>query len=255
MWSFKMVDVILRKTVLLTLAGLLYSAISVSQSATKEDVIKKMEELARKYKGADHLSFDVKYRYAAEQQPTKYLDSMQGSFRLNGTNYWYQLDNTEFVANDSMMLTVFKEDKVIFINGTSITQSAMPTAVLDSVLLMNQYNAINITQNKQEELIQVDFAPGFMYKNVQYVIDAKTGFLKKVIATIHSVEMYDPAVKEMFENKNEFGILEMVFSNYRTKSFDKTAFSSEKYLRKSGTEVRAGAAYSDYRIYNSILKK
>lgn len=255
MWSFKKADFIPYQIVGLFVAGFLYAGAAVSQSEAKEEAIKKMEGLAEKYKASDYLSFDVTYRYATEQQPNKYVDSLKGSFKLNGTNFWYQLDNTEFLSNDSVLLTVFKEDKLIIIKGTPVTQSAMPTAILDSVLLMNQYSGVNITQNKQEETIQIDFAPGVMYKNVKYVIDTKTGLLSRVIATIRSSEMYDPAVKEMFSDKNEYGILELLFTNYKTRSFDKTAFSAEKYLKKSGNELKAGGAYSDYRVYNSILKK
>lgn len=255
MWSFKKIDFIPHKIVVFLIAGLLYAGTALSQIEAKEEAIKKMETLAQKYKASEYLSFDVTYRYATEQQPNKYIDSLKGSFKLNGTNFWYLLDNTEFLGNDSILLTVFKEDKLIVINGTPITQSAMPTAILDSVLLMNQYSNISITQNKQEELIQIDFAPGVMYKNVKYAIDINTGLLNKVVATIRSSEMYDPAVKEMFATKNEYGVLEIIFSNYRTKSFDKTVFSSEKYLKRSGNELKAGGAYSDYRIYNSILKQ
>lgn len=256
MWSFKKTGFLLRKIALLaTIAATLYPDISMSQSATKEDVIKKMEALSRTYKEADHLSFDVTYRYATEQQPGRYIDSLQGSFKLNGSHYWYSLDNTEFLGNDSIMLTVFKEDKLITINGTPATQSAMPVAIVDSVLLMNRYSSVDITQSKQEESISIDFEPGLMYKKIQYVIDPQTGFLSKVIATIRSSEMYDPAVKGMFESKNEYGILELVFSNYRTKAFDNTAFSSGKYLQKSGNQLKAGGAYNGYKIYNSILKQ
>ena len=76
-----------------------------------------------------------------------------------------------------------------------------------------------------------------------------------MIATIRSVEMYDPAVRGMFDSKNEFGILELVFTNYKTKAFDNTAFSSEKYVQRSGNQLKTGNGYNGYRIYNSILKQ
>lgn len=225
------------------------------QEKEREAVLKRLEALSQTYTKASYLSFDVKYRYALESDPTRYLDSLNGSFKLNGNSYWYELDNTEFTGNDSMNITIFKDDKIIYLNDIRVHHSATPIAILDSVIAMNQYNRVSTEKAGGEERIQIDFAEGFMYKQVKYVIDEKTGYLKRITTKVLSSEMYDPAVKSMFENPSEFGILDLEFTNYKTGSFTSEVFSQNMYLQKSGDKYSAGSRYNGYQLINVPLQQ
>jgi len=237
-----------------TMILVILSLLAAAQTAQRDSVMQKLKDMAVAYRNANHLSFDATYLYANEDKPAVYLDSLKGSFKVHGNRYAYILDNTEFLGNDSLNLVVFNEDKIIYVNGPSIAQSANPLAMIDSVMMINQYSNVTLTSSGNIQKITIDFSPGFMFKKAEYIIDPVSGLITRMKAIIHSVEMYDPAVKPMFNKTAEYGILEVRFSNYKTNAFTDAAFSETRYILKSGHQYKGAAAYSNYQILNGSIR-
>src|SRR6202035_5551751 len=80
---------------------------SFGQTDPKTQAVQRLQDLAANYRKADHLSFKVTYRYSSELRPASFLDSLTGSFKLNGNSFWYGIDNAEFLGNDSINIAVF----------------------------------------------------------------------------------------------------------------------------------------------------
>src|SRR5580693_9709680 len=134
------------------------------QTDLKAQAVQRLQDIAANYRKADHLSFNVTYRYSSELKPTSFLDSLTGNFKLNGNSFWYGIDNAEFLGNDTINIAVFNQDKVIYVNGKSVVnQSANPLAMIDSVLLNNQYSSASITTVAGVDDLVINFQAGFQF--------------------------------------------------------------------------------------------
>jgi hypothetical protein len=225
------------------------------QTDLRAQAVQRLQNLAAVYRKADHLSFNITYRYSSELKPASYLDSLTGSFKLNGTSFWYGIDNAEFLGNESINLAVFNQDQVIYVNGNSVVkQSANPLAIIDSVLLNNQYNSAIITSAGGTDHLIINFQPGFQFKKVEYFIDVKSGMIQRMIGIIKSQEMYDPEVQPLFNKSQAFGILDIVFTNYQTGSFTDQALNPARYFTRTNNVYQGVGNYSTYKIYNGSSK-
>lgn len=231
------------------------SAECIAQTDMKDQAIQRLQTVADAYRKADHLSFNVTYRYSSESKPKIFLDSLSGSFKMNGHSFWYGIDQSEFFGNDTVNVAIFNEDKIIYVNGKSVVnQSANPLAMIDSVLLNSQYSSANIVSAGGIDDLTINFQPGYQFKKLEYFIDTKSGFIIRMIGLIKSQEMYDPAVQSLFDKKQEYGILDISFSNYQTASFTDQAISPARYFLKSNGRYQAAANYGTYQILSGAGK-
>jgi hypothetical protein len=234
-----------------TIVFLMVFSTAIGQIDQRQEVVDRIQQLATRYRDTGFVSFDIKYLYATQASPTKFIDSVEGSFKLNHSQFWYKLDNTEAISNDSEIVTVFNEDKLIYVGNPVTVQSANPLSMLDSVLLNNQYSRCAIAKAKGQDKISIDFNPGYPYKKIEYLIDNKTGFVISMTAIIKSDQLNDPEAKVMFDKSDEYGVLQVNFSNYKTTGSSGKDFSSEKYLKRNGKSVQPTIDYSNYQIINS----
>jgi hypothetical protein len=228
---------------------------AICQTDQNVQAMQRLQDLATAYRKANHLSFNVTYRYSSELKPASFLDSLTGSFKLNGNSFWYGIDNAEFLGNDTINMAVFNLDKVIYLNGKSVVnQSANPLALIDSVLLNNQYSSATIVSGAGVDDLVINFQAGFQFKKVEYIIDTKSGFIKRMIGIIRSKEMNDPALRPLFDKKQAYGILDIAFTNYQTASFSDQALSPGKYFAKMNGNYQGLGNYASYQIITGLSK-
>jgi hypothetical protein len=221
-----------------------------SQTDQRQQVIDRLQQLATKYLNTGYLSFDVKYTYSEISSPAIHLDSVQGSFKMNKGDYWYRLDSTESITNDSTTLTVFKEDKLIYISRSTTSRSNNPLAMIDSAISYNQYNSFSLSKSAAGDVVTLEFKPGFPYKNMVYVIDPNSGFVTSITAMIKADQLNDPTTKSMFKS-DEYGILRIDFTNYKTSGISSNDFSESNYVSWNGNSYQPVAALWMYQIINS----
>ena len=146
------------KKFLILALSLIHFVFAHAQPSEKQRATEAFKKMAELYRSADHLSFDILYRYADEKQPGVYLDSLKGRFRMDGERYWYALDSTVCVVNKDYMVVVFKEDKIMYVSRPSRSlQSTNPLALIDSFLLANEESRVTISKGAQEERIIIEF--------------------------------------------------------------------------------------------------
>lgn len=219
-----------------------------AQPSQKQKAISSLKQLAAQYKEAQYLSFDISYKYATQENPDLFLDSLKGSFKMNGTNYWYSLDSTEYLSNQMFTLMLFKEDKIMYLSKPLDQAAINPITVLDSVFL-NDNIIYGITSTNGYEKLVLDFPAGSKNKQVEYHIDSKTGFITKMICLVQAEQLYDASVHSVIEENGRYAVVEINLNNYKEKSFDSKQFDTGKYFIKQGDEFVTTASYESYKIF------
>jgi len=231
-------------------------------SAQQDTAARAIRLLGERYLHAPQLSFDVEYRYASEAEPGIWLDSLHGSFKMDGARYWYLLDSTEMLCGDKYVVVLYREDKVMYLSTAAAAPAvANPLAVLDSFLVKKQGLHYSLTSSAQQTIITIYFDPstnpaqaasassGQAYKKIEYYIDNNTRLLIKMISVVKSEQLYDPAVRKQVSGENSYAIIETLFRNYREKSFDGQLFNTAHYFKKEATGFVTVAPYTNYKIF------
>jgi hypothetical protein len=220
------------------------------QVSEKQKVIGELKSVSEHYRNKKYLSFDIRYKYANEQQPAVYLDTLSGSFKISGNQYWYSLANTEAIGNNEYMILLFKEDKIMYLTKpSSFSLGQNPIALIDSFLSNNDninYTISNI--NKQKQIV-LDFGEGLKYKRIEYDIEAASGLISKMICIVRASELYDPSVKSLVDSDNTYAIIEANFTNYKEIGFNSDLFDIAKYFKKQGEEFIALPPYETYKVF------
>jgi hypothetical protein len=221
-----------------------------SQESDREKVITELKTISDRYQGKRSLSFDISYRYANEQQPGVFLDSISGSFKINGKNYWYVLDNTEAIGDSQYLIMLFKEDRIMYLTKpSSFTLMQNPLSLIDSYLVARADIRYTISSQKKEKKISLDFGDNGKYRKIEYTIDLASGFMTKMTCVVRASEMYDATVKPQVEDASVYVQVEAVFKNYKENGFAEGFFNTAKYFKKNGEEYIALPPYETYKVF------
>ena len=222
----------------------------LGQALERENVISELRATSEKYRNSQYLSFDINYRYFKEHEPGVYLDSLNGSFKLKGKSYWYELDNTEAIGDADLMVMLFKEDKIMYLTRPSTySMSQNPVAMIDSFLAERADIKYRIIRERDKKTLILDFEDGAAYKSIKYDIDGATGFLSKMTCVVKASEMYDASVKSQVEESDVYVVVEASFKNYRQTGFNESQFNTAKYFKKEGEEYVALPPYETYKVF------
>jgi hypothetical protein len=236
-----------RKTFIFSI-GMLLILSGYGQSTGKGPFMKAMEEMIGRYRESKYLSFDVTYRYASEQQPGNYLDSLTGSYKLNGSNYWYSLDNTEVVGSKDYSVLLFKEDHVMYLAPPASRGRIDFLSSMDSFLVKRDNIICSLREEEGRKKLLLSFGAGSPCKSIEYSIDKGSGYLTRIRQIVRAGQLYDPAVKNAVDPDSAYAIIEMDFSDYRTGSFDDKLLDTGNYFKKEGQQYVTVAPYDTYKI-------
>jgi hypothetical protein len=215
----------------------------------KKQALGLLQQLAATFKNTAQLSFDVQYKYAAEEAPAVYLDSLNGHFKLSGNRYWYDLDNTEAICTSDYLIMLFREDNVMYLARPTATGINNPVALIDSFLLNNANITCHLTGNKQWNIISLTFPASYPCRKMEYYIDKETGWLVKTVNVVRSEELYEPAARSLIEGAITYAIVEAWYTNYRKDGFDNHVFDNDRYFKKQGMEYVTVAPFDTYKIF------
>lgn len=228
----------------------LLPATLLAQSSEKQRVIEVMRALSERYKSYKGLSFTIAYRYASEDQPAVYLDSLKGSFTMSGSRYHYIVDSTEFIGGNDLSMTLFKEDKIMYLTRTSkALQSTNPLAMLDSFLTKNDNVDCELSETNATQSITMKFKPGMTVKRIEYRIDRASGLVTKMINVVQSKQLYDPSVRPLVKGASSYAIVETDFLNYREENAGGSVPDLDRYFKKEGKEYVTVPPYEAYKIF------
>ncbi|OJW57874.1 MAG: hypothetical protein BGO55_10015 [Sphingobacteriales bacterium 50-39] len=206
--------------------------------------------VAERYKSNKELHFNMHYRYAAEDKPTVWLDSLKGDFTFYGDRYRYRLDSTEFVGGKDLSVILFKQDQVMYLARPGADmRSVNPMALLDSLLLKNDSVDCNIQETKDWQTIVLSFHPVRTTKRVEYVVDRHSGFIIRMINVVAARELYDASVRQKVTNEATYAIVETDLSDYRETDVAKDEWDLGRLFKKDGKEYIPQPPYQSYKIF------
>ena len=235
--------------------------IAQAQYDKKQEAWAAIQKLTDVYAKATRLSFDVTYRYAAEEAPLTWLDSLSGRFKLNGSQYWYDLNNTESICTGGYLIFLFKEDQVMYLAKPATAAGEKLPATNAAMAVMNAANQFeNVLKNdsaircsikeiNNQKRITIEFANPATYKKIEYYINTKTGYLEKMINVVRSDQLYDASVQHLVDAEQSYAIVEAVYSNYRPGNVDDSLFDVNRYFKKEGDDYITMAPYDTYKIF------
>ena len=216
-----------------------------------QDALQALRELTSKYYSAAQLKFDITYRYAEENKPAIYLDSLKGNFRMSGNKYWFMIDSTVTISNIDTTVMIFKEDQVMYLSKPSKELARKnPIAMLDTFFFNNPDFSIGVQETLQQKIITIsasNASPGF--KKIEYVINKQSGYLERINSLIDATLLYDDGVQRTAEKSSTYAFVEMVFSNYDSLHVDPSIFDLSSYFIREGHQYTPVQEYQNYKIF------
>ncbi|HEY8972553.1 MAG TPA: hypothetical protein VIM64_25785 [Puia sp.] len=224
--------------------------VAAQDMAAKQHAIAIFRNAAERYKSNRELHFNMRYRYAAEDKPTVWLDSLKGDFAVYGDRYRYRLDSTEFVGGKDLSVILFKQDQVMYLAKPGAdTRNINPMALLDSLLLKDDSVGCRIMETKDWQTIILSFHPAKKTKRIEYVVDRHTGFITKMVNVVSARELYDPSVQQKVANDATYAIVETDLSGYRETNVMKEEWDLGRLFKKEGKEYIPQPPYQSYKIF------
>jgi len=218
--------------------------------AAKQHAMSIFREVAEHYKSNKELHFNMRYRYAAEDKPTVWLDSLKGDFVVYGDRYRYRLDSTEFMGGKDLSVILFKQDQVMYLARPGAdTRNINPMALLDSLLLKDDSVGCSIRETKDWQVITLSFHPAKKTKRIEYVVDRHTGFITKMVNVVSARELYDVSVQQKVVNDATYAIVETDLSGYRETNVMKEEWDPGRLFKKEGKEYIPQPPYQSYKIF------
>lgn len=220
------------------------------QVTARDSCLQVMKEMVDRYRVTRYLSFDVTYRYAAENNPDAYLDSLRGSYRMNGNDYWYSMDSTEVVSYHGTCVLLFKEDHIMYLVPPNSRKKNVDFLVaLDSLLLHLGGMSPALSEEGDLRKVLLTFGGRSVYKSIEYSIDKRTGYIVRIRQVVKSDQLYDPSVRKSIEGDIPYAVIVMDFSDYRSGAFDDRQLDTAHYFRKEGQQYVSVAPYDEYKIF------
>jgi hypothetical protein len=225
------------------------------------DIATESAKIQAAYKAPAYLSFDVRYSHALEATPMVITDSVQGSIKLAGNQYWGILDSMEFMQNDRFAISVYKEGHLMGVDSpTALYPSAIPLTLLDSLVGKKGYTISQSVSGPNKVLSMRFLDPNMPYKDFTVKYDSSNYWIKQIVYTIRK-DVYDADGSDELPNTDggpAYVVITANYLNYSTAAFSATIFESERYFLASSGEYMPTTAFAGYDILVSspgLLKK
>jgi hypothetical protein len=239
----------IKKAILTTVIAMLF----VAQTQAQIDLRAESSQLQMAYKSQPYLSFDVKYTYATETDPTTIIDSSVGMVKLSGSAYWGRLDSLEFMQNSSYNIVLYKPNAIMRIGNPEVVyQQVINFPVFDSLVGKNNYT-LNTTDVGNSRTVLLTFTnSSFAYKNFRVVYDKVTHLVQEIVYVINDeVSDYADSYNRTPSGgpNTEFMVVRISFSNYQTSPFSATVFNTGNYFLPNGNVFTPQPPFQSYEVF------
>jgi hypothetical protein len=213
-----------------------------------------MQKVQQAYEKAGYLSFNVLYRYANNNQPGNYIDTMSGEVAMDKNRSRFVIDDVETINNGTYAIRVMKEDKLIYLSAASSASVVMdPAHIMDSVLAHLQGVRMQIEPGNGVSSLHIFFPPGQQYKRISMTIKESTGYFQKVVYELYTEGLVTQDQMAQPGNTGQYqaeGRVEVLFSNYSRGQFNDSLFDESLYFNRLGKgNYQPSEKYSDYQIF------
>jgi hypothetical protein len=204
------------------------------------------------YRNPGSLSFDVRYSYAMESNPTIKVDSGFGTFKLSGSYYWGTIDSIEFMQNDHYLVSLYKPDKIMSIsNPSNIYPNIVGFSSFDSLFGKNNYTT-TLNVSGIFKTITLNFTDSLaLYKNYSVCYDSATHLVRQIKYLIKEEqdEFSDNSNRLGTKNAGSYMIVKADYFNYQKVTLDQAFFDASNYFLLSENVYLPQPNYSDYEVF------
>jgi hypothetical protein len=241
-------------TILSTLS-VLSSLQGIRAQTIPQAVNDELTRIQQGYQQTPYLSFNVSYTYALEGQPSVHLDSLSGSYTLNGNRYYGSLGQIQYLQDSLYNLTVYSAEKLVSMAkvGASGGKRINLFAGWDSVLLANNVTAATLqddTADKDNGVIRFSFGGGVPYQRSAIHFNKSTHRINSV--TYWTAQ---PAIGSVTDTTTQETsskvVVRIIFSNYRTGVVKDDLFDHTRFVRKENDIWKLQDPYKGYKLFLS----
>ena len=218
-----------------------------------QDSLKVLSQKIRKaYEKTAYLSFRVRYLYANEGQPGKYIDSAAGEVDMDKGRSRIVVDGMETILTDKYAIHVINDDKLIYLASPGHDAAPDPVSMLDSVFAHIEGIRTRLQMTNGMDVLDLDFPPGQTYSKMEISIDDRSGYIRRVAYWVNtsglvSQEMIaGPDHAAPYQSRGE---IDIVFSDYQQGRFDDRVFKADNFFTKVAGQYQPSDRYKDYHIY------
>jgi len=226
--------------------------VSIHAQQNKQAILDAVKQIQDTYAKANMLSADIRYYYMNETKPSVILDSVKGNIVLNGKSYILRLDSTEVIVTGKYSISLFKEDKLMYLNLPSASAIAYsPLAALDTLFTTIEGIKGDIKDDGRYLTIAIVFPQGLPYKQLVMVADKNTGYVVKVAMVLKTTFM-TPSMREADlekEGYDKYALITTIYSDYKRIELPENFFDENRFFRKNGGEYNVTEQYKDYKIF------
>ncbi|MBG9377043.1 hypothetical protein I5907_12430 [Panacibacter sp. DH6] len=202
------------------------------------------------YAHSGNIGFNVNYVYSDEKYPEKIIDTLSGTYKINGSKYWFSLAQTETMKNDSLVIMIFHEDKMMYVRKASTLPGFDPVEQMQAFLKKAKTVRAKLTKGKSVDQLSITFPEGLDYKSVNIKTDRVTGYLVESEYIIRTQLLTDQADDEADETKSGFSEYARVRVNYSAyhQDTDSSCFDESRFIIRRNNVISTEEKYKDFKI-------
>jgi hypothetical protein len=188
----------------------------------------------------------MSFLYSSESKPTAYIDSLKGIYKVSGSDKYLKIANAETVQNDSIVLSIYNDDKVLMLTNSSPNMSTSQNLMvgnMDSAFVARNAKSVTITLKNGLKTMSFVFSDSSQFYNCQLVYDAKTyvpASLSYILKTSKSHESNKPPA--------DGALITIRYSGYSNASFDTSILKVNNYVVIANGGVSSKPNYSGYNL-------
>lgn len=232
---------------------LLICLLGTQPAVHAQDVVKAFLQKAQEaYSNSGPLSFRVQYRYANNDRPYDFIDSVSGEVQLHKRNFRFAIDGITTVTMEHYTIQVIESEKLLYVAGASPAGLINPVPAIDSAFGNVKGLQTKLTDDETTSTLDLTFPPGNLYKQMTLVMDKKTGFFQKARYHLYTESLVGSELINTPENPGPYqssGIIEVLFSQYQTGKFDTSIFRPDQYFTRQDGNFETTGQFKDYRIF------
>lgn len=223
----------------------------VSTAQAQQDK-QKLDLFLQKLKSANTSSpgSSIKYTYAKEATPDIVEDSIIAEMEVLANGFHYKADSTEMFGNDSLLIILFLEEKIMYLSRARRADPAIqPAALLDT--LFTRFPGLNymLLDSAGLAVLRMNFPEGNQYKSIAVCTDHE-GKIQRVDYVVKSEALMEPdAGDEGKDDADAYAVVRAVFSyNPGNAGTPLNLFRPEQFFIKENGRYKAIGRYSDYQV-------
>lgn len=219
------------------------------------------EAIAKIYQRLDtlnYLTFDVNYVYKTDTINGDYENSsLSGSFTLANNRAFYNIGNIQFMQNDSFLIAVYPEDKIIIVSDPQDSSNLSFRSAIDGLMdsLAEHYSVTTFMDSTDSTEGVISFLKSdslAQYDRFLIKYDTLENYLTSIQYDFKENSLVEPEDtlqnEQIVTHQKQFI---MWFTNYRIANFSDKIYDESNYIWFEDGKCKPVEKYKDYRVLYS----